>query len=217
MPQIPRITEGTRRAQQQSGTPARPGPQVHDHQARQDEQGGQLGLRPDRRDEHDAEDAPEDGVTLVGAARQAVGRHRDDGDDDGPDAVKEGLHPGEAPEGHVQPGQGEHHEEGRHDEGETDQRGAQHAPLEVADGDRRLRRQGTRHNLGEGDGEVIGPLVDALAVVDQVLAHIPHERRRPAETDGAELQEVQDQLPQAQGWGWMSRCAVPWLTVLSMQ
>ena len=75
-------------------------------------------------------------------------------------------------------------------------------PLEVADGDRRLRRQGTRHNLGEGDGEVIGTLVDALAVVDQVPTHIPHERRRPAETDGAELQEVQNQLPQTQGACW---------------
>ena len=43
------------------------------------------------------QDAPEQGVALVGAARQPVGRHGDDGDDHGPDAVKQGLHPGQAP------------------------------------------------------------------------------------------------------------------------
>ena len=43
---------------------------------------------------------------------------------------------------------------------------------------------------------------NTLAVVDQVLTHIPDKRRRPAETDGAELQEVQDQLPQARGRCW---------------
>ena len=45
--------------------------------------------------------------------------------------------------------------------------------------------------------EVIGTLIDAVAVVDQVFAHIPHERG--AELDGAELEEVQHQLPQTEG------------------
>ena len=57
--------------------------------------------------------------------------------------------------------------------------------------------------------EVIGLLVDALAVVDEVLAHIPHKCRRSTESNGTELQEVQDQLPQAQGAMLGSMCAVP--------
>ena len=126
MPQITRIPRTP--AALSSRPPRRPGPQIDDEQARQDEEGGQLGLRPDCRDQHNAEDAPENRVPLVGPARQAVGRDGDDGDDDSPDAVKESLHPGESPKGHIQPGQGEHHEEGRHNEGEPDQRGAQHPP-----------------------------------------------------------------------------------------
>ena len=69
------------------------------------------------------------------------------------------------------------------------------SPLEVANSDRRLRGQGPRHNLGERKRKVISLLVDALTVLDQVPAHIAHQRRRPAETDSAELRESRINCP----------------------
>ena len=79
----------------------------------------------------------------------------------------------------------------------ADQRGAEHAVLEVAERDRELRRERARHDLGERDAEPVLVLVDPAPPLDQVAVHEADQRDGPAEAERAEIQEVADQRGQA--------------------
>ena len=129
------------------------------------------------------QDRPEQRIGLVGPARQAVRGDGDDGDDDRANAVEDRLHPGHAAVRDVRDAERQHHQERREDEREPDQRCPQHAAVEIADRHRRLRRQGAGHDLRERDRQVVGGLVDHLAILDEVAPHVSDERRRAAETD----------------------------------
>ena len=72
-----------------------------------------------------------------------------------------------------------------------------HAGLEISDGHRGLRGERPRHDLRQSDRQVVRGLVNELARVDQVVAHVPNERGRSTEPDRAEFQEVPDKLGHA--------------------
>jgi len=140
---------------------------------------------------------PEQRIALIGRACQLVGRDGDDGDDRCTDAVEEGLHPPQTTEGDVRHREADDHQERREHEGQAHQGGTGDPRLEVADGNGGLGRQGTRHDLGKPERQLIGVLIDPATPLDQVPVHIPHQRSRPAKADSTELQEVARDRPQA--------------------
>jgi hypothetical protein len=175
----------------------RPRASEQDDEARDDEELGQLRFRPHGRDRKDAEHRPQQRITLVGRARQLVGCNGDDRDHRGADAVEERLHPPQAAEALVGNRDPHDHEERGHDECEAHRRRAQHAALEVAKGDRELRGERARHDLRERDAEPILVLVDPAPPLDEITVHEADQRHGPAEAEGAEIEEIADELGEA--------------------
>ena len=54
--------------------------------------------------------------------------------------------------------------------------------------------------------EVIGTLIDAVAVVDQVFAHIPHERGRPTDPMVPSLRKYSTNCPRLRGCAAIEVC-----------
>ena len=159
-----------------------------------DEELGEFGFRPHGCDGEGAEYRPQERITLVGRARELVGRNGDDRDHCGADAVEERLHPPQAAEALVGDRDPDDHEERRHDERETHSRRSEHTALEVAKGDRELRGERARHDLSERDAEPILVLLDPAPPLHEVAVHEAHQRDGTPEAEGAEIQEIPDEL-----------------------
>ena len=176
--------------------PAGPGADQQYNEPGQDEELRQLGLRPNGDADQGREDAPEERVALVGRARELVCRDRDDADDAGADPVEKRLHPPEAAVSQVSNRDRQDHQKRGHDEGEADQRGAQDAVLEVADGDGELGGQRAGHDLGQRQSKVVLFFADPLPLSDQVAVHEADQRDRTAEAERAEIEKIADELPE---------------------
>lgn len=170
-----------------------------------------LGLGP-RRDQsaHD-EDDPRDGV-LERAPRQLPRAPGDDRDHGCADAVERSLHPPDAAILHVGCGQDEDHHERWQNEGCSDQRRPERAGLEPAQVDRQLGSERARSELRQGEALEVFLLREPASSLDEVTLHVAHERDRPAESEGAQLEKVADEIRQR------VRCAFEtrlWLLALS--
>src|SRR5207245_5895243 len=85
------------------------------------------------------------------------------------------------------------HQEGRQNEGETDERRAAHARVNEAEADRELGRERARRELREGQGlEVLLP-AEPPAPLDQIPLHVAHERDGPAEAEASQIGEVAEE------------------------
>ena len=73
--------------------------------------------------------------------------------------------------------------------------------FEITDGDGNLCRQGSRHDLGQRQGQLVSILADASALLDQIAVHEADQRHRPAEAEGAEVEKVADEFGQSHGHG----------------
>jgi len=82
-----------------------------------------------------------------------------------------------------------------------------HAALEVAKGDRELRGERARNDLGDRDAEPILVLVDPAPPLHEVAMHEAHQRDGAPEAEGAEIQEISNKLGEARAglgrrWRW---------------
>ena len=68
--------------------------------------------------------------------------------------------------------------------------------MHVTQIDGELRREWTRHELGKRQTFLEIRFRDPLAVFDQIALHVAHERNRSAESDGAELGEIPNEIPE---------------------
>ena len=155
-----------------------------DHAAQQ-EQPEDLRLGPRGDDGHHREDGPLQPVLRQRQLGQLVGGQRDDADDGGADAVERRLHPGQPAEAHVEPADGQHHDERRQDERERDQGRAAHARVDVAQADRELRGQGPGRELRERQRLHVLVLGEPPAALHQVALHVADEGDRAAEAEAA--------------------------------
>ena len=163
-------------------------------QTRKEKQRGELCTGPGGRHQHDHEDRPEQGITLVRSSRQSIRGDGDDGDDDRADAVEHGLHPRHPTVGHVQRAQAEDHEKRRENERQANESRAHDAALEVSNRHGRLGGERTGHDLRKRDRQVVGGLVDQLPILDEVASHVTDKRRRAAETERSEFEEIPDEV-----------------------
>src|SRR5213079_1388919 len=124
----------------------------------------------------------------------------DDGNDRGADPVEQPLHPRQPAEADVQRGQHQHHEKrGRH-ERDPRQRRAEHPAPNPAEVDRELGRERARGELRKGEALLVLLRADPALLLHEVLLHVPGERDRPAEPQGTEPQEVEQDLVEQRGW-----------------
>ena len=110
------------------------------------------------------------------------------------DAIEHGLHPRHPAEGDVQRAQAQDHQKRRENEREPNERRAHDAALEKSDRHGRLGGKRTGHDLRKRDRQVVGGLVDQLPILDEVASHVADKRRRAAETERSELEEIPDEL-----------------------
>ena len=61
---------------------------------------------------------------------------------------------------------------------------------EVANGHGELRRQRTRHDLGEGESKLVLLVVDPVVAFDEIALHVADEGNGSTKADRAQLEEV---------------------------
>ncbi len=121
----------------------------------------------------------------------------DDSDDGSADPVEQSLHPRQAAEADVQLGQHEHHEKRGRYERDPCQRRTEHPAPYPSEVDRELSGERARGELRKGEALLVLLRADPAALLHEVLLHVPGERDRPAEAQGTEPQEVEQQRAQA--------------------
>src|SRR2546425_2230470 len=156
-----------------------------------------LRLGPGRYERARGEETPEELIPAQRHPHEFQHAAGDDGNDGGADPVEQPLNPRQPAETDVQLGEDEHHEKRRADERERDQRRAELAGVHPTEVHRQLRREGPWGELGKGEALLVLLGTDPSALLYEVLLHVPGERDRPAEPQGAEPQEVEQERPQA--------------------
>src|SRR5256884_84075 len=169
----------------------------HRHEPAHQEDPDDLGLGPGRHRRAHDEENPEQGISAQRHPHEFQRTAGDDGDDGGTDPVEQPLHPWQPAEADVQLGQHEHHEKrGRH-ERDPYQRSAEHPAPHPPEVDRELGRERARGELRKGKALLVLLRADPAALLHEVLLHVPGERDRPAEAQGTEPQEIEQQRSQA--------------------
>ena len=171
-------------------------PRAHEQheQTGKEKQRCELCTGPGGRNQHDHEDRPQKGIALVCSSRQSIRGDGDDCDDERADAVEHGLHPRHPTVGDVQCAQAEDHEKRRENERQANEGRAHDAALEVTNRHGRLGGERTGHDLRKRDRQVVGGLVDQLPILDEVASHLANKRRRAAETERSEFEEIPDEV-----------------------
>ena len=121
------------------------------------------------------------------------------------DTVEDRLHPADATVHHVERAESDDHDKGGQDEGDADERRADHSVVDETKVDRQLGRQGTRHQLGQGEPFLVVAFRDPAPLLHEVAVHVADQRDWSAEPPGAEAHHVAHQLPERVGralrWG----------------
>lgn len=93
-------------------------------------------------------------------------------------------------------GQHHHHREGGQDEGHADEGRAPDPALNPAEVDCQLGRQRTGRELGQGQVLLVVTHGDPAAFFDQIALHVAGQSDGAAEAEGAEPEEIAEQLVQ---------------------
>jgi hypothetical protein len=192
------------RGEREQGRPVaqtrrRPHQQARD--SAQEEYPYHLRLGHGRDDGTADENQPPEPVRAYSQADKLDDTASQDGDDGSTNAVEGALHPRQTFEAHVQRRQGEDHDERWSDEDEADQRGAEEAGAKPTQVHGQLRGQWPRTELGECQPLDVILFRYPATFFHEVALHIAGQGDGAAEPEGAQPEEVAQEVSQRAGSG----------------